>query len=89
MSALQPFSRLLTHPSMPCDGGAALERAQFVKPSGERIPLKVPGSKLHDVKLEFGGGSFRFTESLRSDVVEGSVQVQRINITEAVWSELF
>lgn len=80
---------------MACDGGAASERAQLVNVGREPILLNVPrGSKMHDVKLEsgkfLGGGSFRLiTEVLEvDDVVQGTVQVQRINIPVGKWSEL-
>lgn len=85
--------------SMGSDGGAASEGVQFVKLSGEPIPLKGPGrSKVRDVKLDLakilGGGSFRLIDETgkvleANDVLQGTLQVQRINIAEGAWSELF
>ena len=84
---------------MGSDGGAASEGVQFVKLSGERIPLEVPaGSKVRDVKLDLakilGGGSVRLVDETGkilevNDVLQGTLQVQRINIAEGAWSELF
>ena len=84
---------------MGSDGAAASEGVQFLKLSGEPIPLKVPtGSKVRDVKLDLakilGGGSFRLMDETgkvleANDVLQGTLQVQRINISEGAWSELF
>ena len=84
---------------MGSDGGAASEGVQFLKLSGEPISLKVPaGSKVRDVKLDLakilGGGSFRLIDETgkvleANDFLQGTLQVQRINIAEGAWSKLF
>ncbi len=83
---------------MGSDGGAASEGVQFVKLSGERIPLEVPaGSKVRDVKLDLAkilGGPVRLVDETGkilevNDVLQGTLQVQRINIAEGAWSQLF
>ena len=84
---------------MAYDGGAVSEGVQFVKLSGEPIALKVPaGSKVRDVKLDLakilGGGSVRLIDETGkvlegNDVLQGTLQVQRLTIAEGEWSELF
>ena len=84
---------------MAYDGGAVSEGVQFVKLSGEPIALKVPaGSKMRDVKLDLakilGGGSVRLIDETGkvlegNDVLQGTLQVQRLTIAEGEWSELF
>ena len=91
-------NRHLDQASMAYDGSSA-EGVQFVKLSGDPIALKVPpGSKVRDVKLDLakllGGGSIRLIDETGkvlevNDVLQGTLQVQRITIAEGEWSELF